>query len=218
MNRMLAVVFSEASRAFAGRDALRSLDHHGITLHAYAIVMKKPDGTIIVNEQGDSGPVGTLIGTSLGSLIGILGGPAGVAIGAVVGSMAGAAADQDNASFDTEFVDEVSRALAPGKFALVAEIDENETTDIDRRMGELGGVVYRRALSGAKILANSENVAASAADRAANAQGQHKCAYSECLCVVAGNEQYCSDYCSDADDQSETELQCDCKHAPCAFA
>jgi uncharacterized membrane protein len=218
MTRMLAVVFSEASGALAGRDVLRNLDHHGITRHAYAIVMKKPDGTIIVDEQGDSGPVGTLIGTSLGSLIGLLGGLPGVAIGAVVGSMAGAAADQDNASFDTEFVDEVSRALAPGKFALVAEIDENATNGVDLHMEELGGVTYRRALSGARVAANSEIVTAASADRPTNLQGQHKCAYSECECVVACNKQYCSDYCSDADDAKETELQCDCKHASCALA
>jgi uncharacterized membrane protein len=218
LNQLLAVVFSEASKAFAGRDAIKSLDHHGITVHSFAIVMKKLDDTVVVNEQGDSGPLGTVIGTSLGSMLGILGGPGGVAIGAVVGSMAGAAADRHNADFDADFVDEVSRALAPGKFALVADIDEKEATDIDRRMGELGGVVYRRALSGARGVANPENDAASSEDRAPNAQGQHKCSYSECVCVVGGNEQYCSDYCSDADDQKETELQCDCKHAPCALA
>ncbi len=50
-----------------------------------------------------------------------------------------------------------------------------------------------------------------------NAQGQHKCAYAACRCVVVGQEQYCSDYCSDADDEQENEIQCDCKHAPCAL-
>jgi hypothetical protein len=50
-----------------------------------------------------------------------------------------------------------------------------------------------------------------------NAQGQHKCEYPQCKCIVGGQEEYCSDYCSDADDQHETELQCDCKHAPCTL-
>jgi hypothetical protein len=50
-----------------------------------------------------------------------------------------------------------------------------------------------------------------------NAPGPHKCAYTPCLCVVEGRQQYCSDYCSDADDTKETEIQCDCKHAPCAL-
>lgn len=46
-----------------------------------------------------------------------------------------------------------------------------------------------------------------------NAEGQHKCAYPECNCFVRGQEEYCSDYWSDADDAKETELQFDCKHA-----
>jgi hypothetical protein len=50
-----------------------------------------------------------------------------------------------------------------------------------------------------------------------NAQRQRKCAYFACECLVGGQEQYCSDYCSDADDTQETEIQCDCKHAPCAL-
>jgi hypothetical protein len=47
--------------------------------------------------------------------------------------------------------------------------------------------------------------------------GQRKCAYARCECQVSTLETYCSDYCSDADDQEETEIQCDCKHDPCAL-
>jgi hypothetical protein len=47
--------------------------------------------------------------------------------------------------------------------------------------------------------------------------GQHKCAYELCLCQVSTLKTYCSDYCSDAADQEEIELQCDCKHPPCAL-
>jgi hypothetical protein len=50
-----------------------------------------------------------------------------------------------------------------------------------------------------------------------NAQGQRKCAYDACKCVAEAQEKYCSDYCSDADNAQETEIQCDCKHAPCAL-
>jgi len=47
--------------------------------------------------------------------------------------------------------------------------------------------------------------------------GQHKCAYELCECQVSTLNTYCSDYCSDADDEQEVELQCDCKHPPCAL-
>ena len=289
MNRMLVVVFSEASKAFDGRDALRSLDRDGsITVYGYAVITKKADGTSIVNEESDSGPTGTVLGTSLGSLIGLLGGLTGVAIGALAGSLAGATADLDNARVGADFVDEVSQQLTPGKFALVAAIDEDWTFSVDKRMDSLGGVVYRRALSEAREAVNTEAVTAMKADLAQmkteraqaradrkaklqekinqldtkiqqhlqkakerheaakaeaqakinvlqakaarvreklntsgdktmNAQGQHRCAFFECKCMVEATKQYCSDSCSDADDAQVTELQCDCKHAPCAL-
>jgi hypothetical protein len=47
--------------------------------------------------------------------------------------------------------------------------------------------------------------------------GQHKCAYEQCECQVSTLNTYCSDYCLYADDAQEVELQCDCKHAPCAL-
>ena len=137
-----------------------------ITAYGYAVITKNADGTSIVNEETDSGPLGTLLGTSLGSLIGLLGGPTGVAIGALAGSLAGATADLDNARIGADFVDEVSRQLTPGKFALVAAIDEDWTFAVDKRMEALGGVVYRRALSEARDTANTEAVTAMKADLA----------------------------------------------------
>ena len=42
-----------------------------------------------------------------------------------------------------DFVDEVSKQLTPGKFAVVAEIEEEQTAAVDLSMEGLGGVVYR---------------------------------------------------------------------------
>jgi metallothionein len=44
---------------------------------------------------------------------------------------------------------------------------------------------------------------------------EKKCAHSECRCMVSREEKYCSDYCKDAQDVGDTEIQCDCKHPPC---
>jgi len=167
MNRMLVVVFTEATKAFAGRDALKSLDHEdSITLYAYAIVTKNANGTSIVNEEHDPAGLGTLLGTSLGSLIGLLGGPTGAAIGAAAGSLAGVTADLDNARIGGDFVDDIMKQLTPGTIGLLAEIDEDWTPWVDLRMEELGGVVYRRALSEVKHTIHEENVNAMKADLA----------------------------------------------------
>jgi uncharacterized membrane protein len=181
MDRMLVVVFSELSKALDGRDALKSLDRDdSITDYASAVITKNADGTITVNEEDDHGVLRALLGTSLGSLIGLLGGPIGVGIGAAAGSLAALTANLDNARIGADFVDEVSKQLTPGKFALVAEIDEEWTPWVNLRMEELGGVVYRRALSEAKHAVNEEEIAAMKADLAqmkaehAQANADHK--------------------------------------------
>ena len=48
--------------------------------------------------------------------------------------------------------------LQPGKFAVVAEIQEDWTTPVDTRMEAIGGKVFRRALSEVKHAVNEEDV------------------------------------------------------------
>ena len=48
-------------------------------------------------------------------------------------------------------------------------------------------------------------------------ESRHKCAHEQCQCQIPSTQEYCSDFCSDADDIEEVELQCDCKHSPCAL-
>src|SRR5208283_4950071 len=108
------------------------------------------NGTATVKQSNDQGPLGTLVGTSLGSLIGLLGGPVGLAIGASVGLVGGGLLDLDNARIGSDFIDDVSKQLAPGMFAVVAEIQEEWTTPVDLRMEAIGGKVFRRALSKVK--------------------------------------------------------------------
>jgi hypothetical protein len=46
--------------------------------------------------------------------------------------------DLDMSRIDPKFLDEVAQALAPGKAALLAEVDESSTTRIDERLRKLG--------------------------------------------------------------------------------
>ena len=168
MDRVLVVVFDQADKAFEGRDALRSLDREDdvLTVYAYAVVTKDPDGTCVVNDEHDRDGLKTLLGTSLGSLIGLLGGPTGVVIGSIAGTLAGITADLDNARVSAEFVDEVSKELTPGKYALVAALNEDWTRWVDLRMEELGGVIYRYTLSEVRHAEHETDIAAMKADLA----------------------------------------------------
>jgi hypothetical protein len=48
-------------------------------------------------------------------------------------------------------------------------------------------------------------------------ESRHKCAYEQCQCQIPSAQEYCCEYCSEADDVNEVELQCDCKtHSMCS--
>jgi hypothetical protein len=54
-------------------------------------------------------------------------------------------------------------------------------------------------------------------DSSTDIESHHKCANEQCQCQIPITQEYCGDYCSDADDVDKVELQCECKHAPCAL-
>jgi len=167
MDRMLVVVFDTEPKAYEGKKALTQLEGEGsIVVYAYAVVGRNADGTTVVRESDDPGPLGTLVGTSVGALIGLLGGPVGAALGAAAGLAAGGTVDLDNARIGEDFLDDVRQQLQPGKFAVVAEVQEDWTTPVDTRMEAIGGKVTRRALSEVKQTVNEEDVAAMKADLA----------------------------------------------------
>jgi len=167
MDRMLVVVFDTEPKAYEGKNALYQLDDEGsISVYADAVIVKNADGSSTVKQSNDQGPLGTLVGTSLGSLIGLFGGPVGLAIGASVGLLGGGLADLDNARIGSDFIDDVSKELKPGKFAVVAEIQEEWTTPVDLRMEAIGGKVFRRALSNVRHTVNEEENEAMKADLA----------------------------------------------------
>lgn len=167
MDTMLVVVFDTEAKAIEGRNALLELDGEGsINLFEHAIVTKRTDGTTAVKLADERGPLGTLAGTELGALIGLIAGPVGLATGAVVGLLAGSASDINKARINDDFVDDFTKQLQPGRFALVAEIDEGSTTSVDIRMAGIGGPLFRSSLSDVKHALHEEHVAAMQADLA----------------------------------------------------
>lgn len=142
---MLVAVFDREDAAFEGLSALKDLHRDGdISLYSAAVIAKNKHGKIEVKQAAESGPVGTAVGLLTGSLIGIVGGPVGMAVGASVDGLAGLIVDVSRSGVDVTFLDDVSKALTAGKFAVVAEIDETWTTPVDTRLYKFGAIVFRR--------------------------------------------------------------------------
>lgn len=145
MNKMLVAVFDTEGAAFEGLSALKDLHRGGdITLYSSAVIAKDKNGTVEVRQEADPGPVGTAVGLLTGSLLGILGGPAGLAVGASIGGLAGLIFDVNKTGVDVTFLDDVSKALTSGRFAVLAEIEESWMTPVDTRLHKLDGIVFRR--------------------------------------------------------------------------
>jgi uncharacterized membrane protein len=141
---MLAVVFNDEKSAYEGARALTELNKEGsIDVFAAAVLQKDAHGSVATKKVQSDFPLQTFAGTAMGGLIGLLGGPAGVAVGSAAGVVAGLLGDMYTANVDEEFLSEVSTALTPGKWAVIAEVDEDWVTPVDTRMEALGGVVHR---------------------------------------------------------------------------
>lgn len=56
----------------------------------------------------------------------------------------GLMADMYNAGVSDDFLDEVAEVLTPGKYAVLAEVEEGWTVPLDTKVESLGGTVFRR--------------------------------------------------------------------------
>jgi uncharacterized membrane protein len=167
MNKVLTIVFTDEKSAYAGVSALHALDGEGsIVLNTLAVIKKNTDGAVSQESVDDDfpPPSGTLAGTALGSLIGVLGGPAGLAVGAGTGALIGLIRDVYTAQVDGDFVSDVSTALTPGKYAVIADVDEEWVTPVDTRMELIGGVVFRTVKSDVEAERRSREAAARRAE------------------------------------------------------
>ena len=144
VDKMLAVVFENENAAYKGVEALSALNlDSSIFIYAAVVITKNADGTISTKRVDGEFPLRTLGGTALGSIIGLFGGPIGVGIGAAAGALAGGIGDVYASRVDSDFLSEVSAALTPGKWAVLANISEEWVTPIDSKMEAIGGFVYR---------------------------------------------------------------------------
>jgi uncharacterized membrane protein len=178
---MLVAVFDSESKAYEGTKALQQLDNEGnIAVYAEAVIKKNANGKVELVKTEDEFPIRTVAGTAIGSLIGLLGGPVGLAVGAATGSILGVSGDLYTSGVNADFVDEVSAKLAPGKFAVVADISEEWETPLDVNMEKLGGQVFRTKKHDVEVEQRKADIAALNAEIAqlkkemADARGEQK--------------------------------------------
>ena len=144
MSQFAVVVFEDEKKAYEGLHALQELHAEGsLTVWGTDVLRRDADGRVTILKRDDQGPLGTGLGTMAGGLVGLFGGPVGAVVGMAVGATAGGVGDLVHVGVSEEFLAAVERDLAPGKFAVIAEIVEESVVPLDTQMEELGAKVVR---------------------------------------------------------------------------
>ncbi len=144
MSTFAVIVFPDEKKAYEGLHALQDLHAEAsLTVWGTDVLRRDPDGRLSIVKRDDQGPLGTGLGALAGGLIGLFGGPIGAAVGVAVGATAGGVGDLVHFGVSEEFLTAIERDLAPGKFAVIAEIDEEWVVPLDSRMEQLGAKVVR---------------------------------------------------------------------------
>jgi uncharacterized membrane protein len=172
MDNVLAINFSEDSKAYEALSLLKDLDGQDqVDLAGAAVVVRSEDGRVeIKDEVGDTGYSGTATGGVIGLIVGILGGPFGVLIGGATGLLIGSLFDLDDAEETESVLSEISRSVRPAHAALLAEVTEQSPDAVDAAMERLGGSVLRRPLDDV----NAEIAAAEDAQEAAKREARKR--------------------------------------------
>lgn len=144
---VIAVTFDEQSEAYQALSTLNGLDREGrIELKSAAVVERGADGQLPIPEETDNVTgTGFLVGGLVGMLVGVLGGPLGMLLGLGGGGIIGGVYDLDQADMQDDALAEVGRHVAPGRNAVLAEVNEYADEVIDGAMAAMGGNVLRRS-------------------------------------------------------------------------
>jgi uncharacterized membrane protein len=146
MDKMLVTIFNEPYRAHDACTALKQMhDEGGITIYSLAVVVQSRQGKISFKDVSDERSLGLAATPATSGLVRLLGAPLRIAAKASAGNLSDVLIDYLNVGVSIDFLDQVSKHMAPGKAAVVAEVDEDWAFPVDIRMEALGGVVIRRA-------------------------------------------------------------------------
>jgi uncharacterized membrane protein len=158
MENLVVASFIDPRDANGGLNKLKELDELGdIVIYNMVLIRKTAENhfEFLYNEGPDTDDMpakGALIGT----LVGAIGGPVGMLIGMLTGATAGAIDEDDTTDFSGEFLAKVNAQLAPGSYAIVLDVEEDNDFMIDSYIGGCNGVIVRTLLSNAQYVYDRE--------------------------------------------------------------
>jgi uncharacterized membrane protein len=141
MRKFGVAIFPDERAASNGCRALKELTERGTTIEASVVVCKHANGNISVLDRSDKESHVTAVAAMIGGLAGLPAGPLAVAMGSIGGALIGLSAYLTNRGVKARFLDNISRELAPGKAAVIADLEEEGLPLFETQMKERGATV-----------------------------------------------------------------------------
>lgn len=146
MENVIMVTFDVESQAYQAFSQLKNDSVNSAYTILQMAVLKNENGRITAADGFDSGvdsADNTLVGGLIGSVVGILGGPIGVLLGASIGLLTGSIVDANDSDDNSSLVMYSSQALADGKTAIVALVQETDEQAFDLRLQNYDCLIVR---------------------------------------------------------------------------
>lgn len=147
MADLVVIAYESEQKAESARAKLLELQkEYLIELGDAAIAVRRPDGTVKLNQLMNMTAAGATSGGLWGALIGLLflNPLLGAAIGAGAGALSGRFAD---VGIDDKFMKDAAAALRPGQAALCVLVRKVTADKVLPAMAAFGGTVLRTNLS-----------------------------------------------------------------------
>src|SRR6266404_3214598 len=145
MENLLIVTFGNRSKATEGLNRLMDLDQLGdITIYNSALIQKTGINQFeILEHEGPDTEALPATGALGGAVIGALAGPFGMAMGMLTGATLGLAGEANRLDFSSDVLEQVTKNLGIGKFAIVLDVEEDIESIVDSYMKSSDGYVLR---------------------------------------------------------------------------
>jgi uncharacterized membrane protein len=145
MENIVVVSFQNIGDANGAINQLRELDEIGdIVIYNQVLIRKdKENQYASLFHEGPATvnlPAG---GTLFGAIIGLVGGPIGATIGGLTGVLAGTFNQNHNENLYKEILNRVKNYLQEGHYALIVDVEEDNSFTIDSYLSEFNAKIIR---------------------------------------------------------------------------
>jgi len=148
MENLVVASFQDMDNAVKALNKLNELNElDDIIIYNMVMIQKKGEQFQVLYREGPDTQDLPAEGAFVGSLIGALAGPIGMALGMLTGVMAGAVNEDDTETFFDEFLNNVTKQLQPGSYAVVIDVEEDTAVFIDSYLEPFHAVIVRKDIT-----------------------------------------------------------------------